>query len=67
MDPLPPPINEQIAEVSREITMRERIYPRWIETGRLSPKVAEHQTEAMKAALVTLKAVASARTPQGTP
>lgn len=55
------PLTDQITEVRREITMRERIYPRWVETGRLTKAAAERQTDAMRAVMATLLAVASNR------
>lgn len=49
------PMTEQFLCVQREITMRERVYPRWIEAGRMTAKKAEHEIRSMKAVLVTLE------------
>lgn len=38
--------------------MRERVYPRWVADGRMSPENAEHETAAMAAALETLQRLA---------
>ena len=47
---------EQIACVRREISMRERVYPRWVELGRMTQAKADQETEAMRAVLETLVA-----------
>ena len=47
-------IDEQIASVEREIKMRERVYPRWVEAKRMTQAKADHELEAMKCVLVTL-------------
>ena len=49
---------EQIAAVEREIRVRERVYPRRVLAGNMSPKKAVHEQAAMQAALATLRAVA---------
>ena len=51
-------IAEQIAAVEREIKVRERVYPRRVLAGNMSPKKAVHEQAAMQAALATLRAVA---------
>jgi len=43
------PIDEQIRCVEREIGMRERVYPRWIEAKRMTQKKADQEIEAMRA------------------
>jgi transcription elongation GreA/GreB family factor len=48
------PLNEQIAEVEREIRMRARVYPDWIEKKRLKPETAETKLAALRAAQSTL-------------
>ncbi len=48
------PLAAQIAEVARECDVRARVYPRWIESGRLKPEDAARKLAAMRAALVTL-------------
>ncbi|WP_291295346.1 hypothetical protein [Elioraea sp.] len=49
------PIAEQIACVTREIEMRRRVYPRWVQDGRMKPTKAQAEIEAMEAVLATLK------------
>ena len=52
-------ITEQIASVEREIRMRERAYPRWIEQRRMTAKTAEHEISCMRAVLATLQRIAA--------
>ena len=58
----PPDIREQIAEVAREIVLRERVYPKWVEAGRLTQAKADRQIAVMNAVLATLQAVQGKRT-----
>ena len=50
-------LEEQIAEVEREIGFRERVYPRWVasRTPRLSKHAAAHHLGRMRAVLASLK------------
>lgn len=50
---------DQIACVEREITLRERVYPRWVETGRMTEAQAEREILSMRAVLETLQGVHS--------
>ena len=52
---LPISLAAQIAEIEREIKQRERVYPRWVEAGKMPKATADRQTEVMRAVLVTLK------------
>lgn len=52
-------IAEQIASVEREIRMRERVYPRWVEQRRMTVKTAEHELACMRAVLATLQELAA--------
>ena len=52
---LPPSLGEQIACVEREIALRRRVYPRWIESGRLSQRKADIEIAAMEAVLTTVR------------
>ncbi len=47
-------IEEQIACVKREISMRERVYPRWVAAAKMSQHRADHELECMRAVLRTL-------------
>lgn len=54
-DLLPITLQEEIAEVEREIALRERLYPHWVTTKRLRPDIAERQLAAMRAVLARLR------------
>lgn len=51
----PIPIEEQIAEVEREIAMRRRVYPGWVRAGRMDADTADRRIAAMQAVLDTLR------------
>lgn len=57
------PIANQIACVRREITMRNWVYPRWVEKGRMNQEQADRELEAMIAVLATLQEVQRQREP----
>lgn len=44
----------QIACVKREIAMRERVYPKWVLSGRMKAETADHEVSCLKAVLGTL-------------
>jgi hypothetical protein len=50
-----PTIYEQIACVDREIGIRERVYPRWVEKGKLTKQAADMEMERIRAVLDTLR------------
>lgn len=52
-----PPVTvaEMVACVEREITMRRRVYPRWVADGRLTQVKADHEVRAMRAVLAKLR------------
>lgn len=52
-----PSIDDQIAEVEREITQRLSVYPRLIAAHRLSEPKARRQIDLMRAVLATLRHV----------
>lgn len=54
-DLLPLTVADQIKCVEREIAMRKRVYPRWVETGKMKLDQSEYQIAAMEAVLATLK------------
>ena len=51
------PIDEQISAVEREIRLRERVYPRFVDSGRMTLAKSEREILAMKAVLATLREV----------
>lgn len=48
------PITDQISELKRELAMRERVYPEWVQRGKIKRSDANAQYLRMKAALQTL-------------
>ena len=52
-------LEAQIACVERELKMRVRVYPRWVELGRISESQAAAEIAAMEAVLATLHGLAS--------
>ncbi len=57
-------IDEQLAEVKREIAMRQKVYPKWIESGSLPKQKADFQILAMEAVLISLQETAKEKAPQ---
>lgn len=55
-DPTPDDVSlaDQIACVKREIAMRERAYPRWVESERMTQAQADRELLSMRAVLETL-------------
>lgn len=53
----PPTLADQIACVEREIAMRYRVYPMWIEQRRMGQDKADREIRAMEAVLATLQGV----------
>ena len=54
----PVPISAQIACVEREISMRLRVYPRWVADKKMTQAKADAELDAMRAVLATLKGLA---------
>lgn len=53
----PVTIDEQIAEVARELRLRRVVYPKFVAAGTLSKKKSDEQIAAMEAVLNTLQKV----------
>lgn len=47
-------LDEQIAELKRELGVRERVYPKWIEMGRITKEKAEENKGKLQAAIKTM-------------
>ena len=58
-------LEEMRDEVKREIKMRERVYPRWVENGRMSKYEADLQILKMKACLAFLESELKKNAAQG--
>lgn len=50
-------IHEQIQAVEREIAMRRRVYPRWVESQKMTQSAADHEIAAMEAVRESLNLV----------
>lgn len=48
-------LDEQIAEVSRECAMRERVYATWVLKGKMKLEDSQRQIRRMRAVLATLE------------
>lgn len=46
---------DQLAVARREVALRERCYPDWIQSGRMKPDLAEFQLEGMREIVRTLE------------
>lgn len=53
----------QIKCVEREIGMRERVYPRWVASKKMSQQKADAEIAAMNAVLATLKRLQTGERP----
>ncbi len=62
-----PTLPAAIAEVRREIALRQRVYPRWIERRKLTQQKADWQIACMKLALANLEDLAQMLPPQPQP
>ena len=51
------PLSNQIACVEREIGLRLRVYPRWVESEKMKQEKADSEIATMKAVLETLKTI----------
>jgi hypothetical protein len=47
-------MQEQIACIRRELAMRERVYPKWVQAGRMEAEKADHEINCMQAVHDTL-------------
>lgn len=56
------PIGDQIECVKREIAMRERVYPTWVDRRRMSKEQADRELGRMRAVLATLQRIKEAMT-----
>lgn len=52
-------LEEQVKCVEREIAMRKRVYPRWIEQERMTFSKAQAEIAAMEAVLATVREAAA--------
>lgn len=57
-------IEQQIAEVRREIGMRERVYPRFVSAGRITHEQATERIARLRGVLQTLEQLRDERAAQ---
>lgn len=50
-----PSLAEQIAELKRERSMRQRVYPKWIASDRMKQEEADRNMRRLDAAIATLE------------
>jgi cytochrome c556 len=53
-----PTLDEQIQCARRELGMRERVYRRWVQMGKMTQNNADYEIECMNAILTTLQKLA---------
>lgn len=49
-----PTLEDEIVCIQREIKMRERVYPRWVDTGKMKQEKADWEIKCMNAVLESL-------------
>ncbi len=49
------PIDDLVECVNRELKLRKRVYPRWIDDGRMTQKKSDHEIRCMAAILALLQ------------
>lgn len=57
-----PTLQDQIAEIRRELGMRKGAYPRFVAAGKMKQATADRQVACLEAALKTLEALPRANT-----
>lgn len=54
---------EQLECVNREISLRSRVYPRWVSTGKLTQDLADKEMARMRAVRSTIAELIAERHP----
>lgn len=54
-----PDINEQIAELERELEVRRTVYPRWVDSGKIKLQTANYRIQCLKATIAQLETTRS--------
>jgi hypothetical protein len=57
----------QIACVRREVSMRKRVYPRWVQNAKMTQEEADRQLQTMEAVQATLEGLQAAEKALVTP
>jgi hypothetical protein len=53
------PLSDQIKCAEREVALRKRAYPKWVQSGRMKRETADYEIAAMEAVLASLRALFS--------
>ena len=48
-------VQEQITEIERELGLRRRVYPKWVDAGKMKQATAEYRIEVLEGVLDTLR------------
>ena len=48
-------LSEQITCIARELKIRQRVYSKWVDTGKMQARVSENEISAISAVLATLQ------------
>ena len=56
IDGVGPPTANVLVELRRELAMRERVYPRWVEDDRIDQPTAAHRILCMRKAIALIEA-----------
>lgn len=54
----------QLAEAKRELTIRRRLYPKWVANGQLLPALAEERLALQEGIVATVRRAFEAASPQ---
>jgi hypothetical protein len=61
-----PSIIDLVECAKRELALRQRVYPKWVASGRLDARKADHEIECMKAIVSRLEKIRDDETGQPT-
>ena len=56
-------LRDQITELRRELSVRRRVFPGWVASGKLSAEEADRRVERMEGALASLYELRALRAP----
>ncbi len=57
-------VDEEIDEIKRELATRRRVYPNWIETGKIERRTADYRMLVLEKVLIRLNDAARAESVQ---
>jgi hypothetical protein len=50
-----PPVADVVAELRRELAMRQRVYPRWVASGKLTATDMQRRISLLEAAIALIE------------